>query len=352
MEVSPQAVESTAENENESAKSIKLWIVDLAGSECTKRTGGLRQKEATLINTSLMTLTRCFGVMRENQGSSKAVVPFRESKLTHLFMSHWSGPSASRTSMIVNVNPSACDFDVTQHVLGYAVSAKNAIIHPVARKKTTAGDYALSGHKKQSRISKLVSTFSPKRMAKCKTVDDTYDCEIKPTKSSTASTSSSVDALRKEINSLKAALSISEAEISSLRLTCEEQVQELTSLEDTVRAEVSEEMEQHFKSSRESYDRIIDNLQNQVKMYPVGARREGKAKMHKDEKMIEELADKVEECNEEMVRMCLEDEAVIKRLEKDHETVMGERMTELANAVASHAQAMAAKDADIKTSHR
>ena len=364
MELSPQVVESTAGNDDESAKSINLWIVDLAGSERTKRTGGLRQKEATLINTSLMKLMRCLSVMRENQGSSKAVVPFRESKLTHLFMSNLTGPSASRTSMIVNVNPSACDFDETQHVLGYAVSAKNVLIHPVACKKTTVGGYALNGHKKQSQISKLVSKFSPKMLGKRKAVDDTNDREIKraASKSSTSSslsrdrmipratapTGSSVDALRKEINSLKAALSISEAEISNLRLTCEEQAQELTSLEETVRAEVSDEMEQHFKSTREDYDRIIDSLQNQVKMYPVGARSERKAKMHKAEKMIEELADKVEECEEEMVRMRLEHEAEIKRLEKDHETAMGEKMKELANAVASHAQAMVAKDDEIK----
>ncbi len=363
MELSPQIVESHDGVEDESAKSIKFWIVDLAGSERTKRTGGLRQKEATIINTSLMKLMRCLSVMRENQGSTKAVVPFRESKLTHLFMSHLTGPSASRTSMIVNVNPGACDFDETQHVLGYAVSAKNVIIQPVATKKTTVGGYGLNGHKKQSQISKLVSKFSPKVLGKRKAVDDTNDRDIKraaskPTTTSTlhdrmmqrvtAPTSSSDDVLRKEINSLRAALSISEAEISSLRLTCEEQAQELTSLEENVRAEVSDEMEQHFKSTREDYDRIIENLQNQVKSYPVGARSERKAKMHKAEKMIEELAEKVEECEEEMVRMRVEHEAEIERLQKEHETALEDKGKELARTLATHAKELADKDAELQ----
>lgn len=363
MELSPQIVESNDGIDDESAKSIKFWIVDLAGSERTKRTGGLRQKEATIINTSLMKLMRCLSVMRENQGSTKAVVPFRESKLTHLFMSHLTGPSASRTSMIVNVNPSACDFDETQHVLGYAVSAKNVLIQPVASKKTTVGGYSLNGHKKQSQISKLVSKYSPKLLGKRKAVDDTNDRDIKRAASKpattstlhdrmmqrvTAQTGSSDDALRKEISSLRASLSIAEAEISSLRLTCEEQAQELTSLEENVRAEVSEEMEQHFKSTREDYDRIIENLQNQVKSYPVGARSERKAKMHKAEKMIEELADKVEECEEEMVRMRLEHEAEIERLKNEHETALEEKQNELAQTLATHAKELAAKDVELQ----
>ncbi|CAM9411848.1 unnamed protein product, partial [Chrysoparadoxa australica] len=98
-----------------------LWIVDLAGSERSKRTGaagGHRQKEANSINLSLATLWRCLQKMRSNQTDRfKSMPPFRESRLTHLFMNHLAGSSTGRTVMVVNINPSLEDFDETQHVL-------------------------------------------------------------------------------------------------------------------------------------------------------------------------------------------------------------------------------------------
>jgi hypothetical protein len=112
-------------------EAVTLSIADLAGSERSKRTGviqgSLRQKEASNINSSLMKLKRCFSVMRRNQSLSSTTsndVPFRESKLTHLFMNHLTGPCANRTVMVVNVNPAVADFDETQHVLAYATEAK------------------------------------------------------------------------------------------------------------------------------------------------------------------------------------------------------------------------------------
>jgi hypothetical protein len=114
-------------------KTVALWIVDLAGSERSKRTGvvqgSVRQKEAALINSSLMKLMRCLSVMRRNQGATAAnIVPFRESKLAMLFMNHLTGPSANRTLMIVNVNPCVADFNETQHVLAYATAARTVQI--------------------------------------------------------------------------------------------------------------------------------------------------------------------------------------------------------------------------------
>lgn len=53
----------------------------------------------------------------KKRGANKGagVVPFRESKLTHMFMNHLTGPSASRTSMIVNVNPGKYMLDNKLH---------------------------------------------------------------------------------------------------------------------------------------------------------------------------------------------------------------------------------------------
>jgi kinesin family member 23 len=90
----------------------QLSLVDLAGSERTNRTKntGQRLREAGNINNSLMTLRTCLEVLRENQmtGASKKV-PYRESKVTHLFKNYFDGEGHVR--MIVCVNPRAEDYD-------------------------------------------------------------------------------------------------------------------------------------------------------------------------------------------------------------------------------------------------
>lgn len=64
------------------------------------------------INNSLMTLRSCMEILRENQiqGTSK-MVPYRDSKLTHLFKNYFDGEGQVR--MIVCVNPRADDYDET-----------------------------------------------------------------------------------------------------------------------------------------------------------------------------------------------------------------------------------------------
>ncbi|KAG7245405.1 hypothetical protein INR49_010856 [Caranx melampygus] len=72
----------------------QLCLVDLAGSERTGRTGaeGTRIREAGNINQSLLTLRTCIEVLRENQmcGTNK-MVPYRDSKVTHLFKNYFDG---------------------------------------------------------------------------------------------------------------------------------------------------------------------------------------------------------------------------------------------------------------------
>nr|XP_054752223.1 kinesin-like protein KIF23 isoform X1 [Lytechinus pictus] len=99
----------------------QLSLVDLAGSERTNRTNntGDRLKEAGSINASLMTLRTCIETLRENQseGANK-MVPYRTSKLTHLFKNYFDGEGKVR--MVVCVNPSAKDYDETTHVMRFA----------------------------------------------------------------------------------------------------------------------------------------------------------------------------------------------------------------------------------------
>ncbi|KAK0075210.1 hypothetical protein PV325_007238 [Microctonus aethiopoides] len=99
----------------------QLSLVDLAGSERTNRTKntGQRLREAGNINNSLMTLRSCLEILRENQtqGTSK-IVPYRDSKLTHLFKNYFDGEG--RVRMVVCVNPRADDYDETIQVMKFA----------------------------------------------------------------------------------------------------------------------------------------------------------------------------------------------------------------------------------------
>ncbi|KAI5719091.1 hypothetical protein M8J76_004917 [Diaphorina citri] len=100
----------------------QLSLVDLAGSERSSRTqvtSGQRLREAGNINNSLMTLRTCLEILRENQlqGTNK-IPPFRESKLTHLFKSYFTGDGDVR--MIVCVNPRVEDYDENLAVMKFA----------------------------------------------------------------------------------------------------------------------------------------------------------------------------------------------------------------------------------------
>ncbi|XP_050094625.1 kinesin-like protein KIF23 [Anopheles aquasalis] len=99
----------------------QLSLVDLAGSERTNRTGntGQRLREAGNINNSLMTLRTCLEILRENQQTcSTKKVPYRDSKITHLFKNYFDGEGQVR--MIVCVNPRAEDYDETAQVMKFA----------------------------------------------------------------------------------------------------------------------------------------------------------------------------------------------------------------------------------------
>ncbi|XP_014666565.1 PREDICTED: kinesin-like protein KIF23 [Priapulus caudatus] len=99
----------------------QMSLVDLAGSERTHRTNnsGDRLREAGNINTSLMTLRTCIETLRENQmmGTNK-LVPYRDSKVTHLFKNYFDGEGKVR--MIVCVNPAGPDYEETLHVMKFA----------------------------------------------------------------------------------------------------------------------------------------------------------------------------------------------------------------------------------------
>ncbi|KAM4677354.1 kinesin-like protein KIF23 isoform 6-T6 [Discoglossus pictus] len=107
--------------EREQITVSQLSLVDLAGSERTNRTKaeGNRLREAGNINQSLMTLRTCIEVLRENQlYVTNKMVPYRDSKLTHLFKNYFDGEGKVR--MIVCVNPKADDHEESLQVMRFA----------------------------------------------------------------------------------------------------------------------------------------------------------------------------------------------------------------------------------------
>ncbi|KAK7912404.1 hypothetical protein WMY93_012615 [Mugilogobius chulae] len=113
----------------------QLCLVDLAGSERTNRTRaeGSRLREAGNINQSLMTLRTCMEVLRENQlcGTNK-MVPYRDSKVTHLFKNYFDGEGKVR--MIVCVNPKADDYEETMLVMRFAEMTQEVeVARPIDR---------------------------------------------------------------------------------------------------------------------------------------------------------------------------------------------------------------------------
>ncbi|UYV61401.1 pav [Cordylochernes scorpioides] len=146
----------------------QLSLVDLAGSERTARTGtaGNRLKEASHDNhvhvvqamiimvgrSRRLFLLTCIEILRENQmenankEETKAaavtpihtsihhrhspvcpqMVPYRESKLTHLFKSYFEGEGSIK--MVVCVNPKPSDYDETIHVMKFAELTQEVLV--------------------------------------------------------------------------------------------------------------------------------------------------------------------------------------------------------------------------------
>ncbi|KAJ3695963.1 hypothetical protein LUZ60_001340 [Juncus effusus] len=107
-------------NEGEAVTFSQLNLIDLAGSESSKaETTGLRRKEGSYINKSLLTLGTVISKLSDGKS---AHVPYRDSKLTRLLQSSLSGQG--RVSLICTVTPSSSNNEETHNTLKFAHRAK------------------------------------------------------------------------------------------------------------------------------------------------------------------------------------------------------------------------------------
>lgn len=131
----------------------QLSCVDLAGSERLHRTKntGQRLREAGNINNSLMTLRNCLEILRENllTGQNKKV-PYRDSKLTHLFKNYFDGEG--QVKMIVCINPRSEDYDESAHVMKFAEITQEVQIARHTPMKPTLENGLTPGRRKANQL--------------------------------------------------------------------------------------------------------------------------------------------------------------------------------------------------------
>ncbi|XP_015900577.4 kinesin-like protein KIN-7O isoform X2 [Ziziphus jujuba] len=122
-------IESRDKTEDEDANACDavrvsvLNLVDLAGSERAAKTGaeGVRLKEGSHINKSLMTLGTVIKKLSEGAESQGSHVPYRDSKLTRILQPALGGNA--NTAMICNITLAQIHADETKSSLQFASRA-------------------------------------------------------------------------------------------------------------------------------------------------------------------------------------------------------------------------------------
>ncbi|OIW08734.1 hypothetical protein TanjilG_03410 [Lupinus angustifolius] len=123
-------IESSADGDDyDGVIFSQLNLIDLAGSESSKtETTGLRRKEGSYINKSLLTLGTV-GKLSEGKASH---VPYRDSKLTRLLQTSLSGHG--HVSLICTVTPASSNMEETHNTLKFASRAKQVQVYASCNK--------------------------------------------------------------------------------------------------------------------------------------------------------------------------------------------------------------------------
>ncbi|XP_058089924.1 kinesin-like protein KIN-7E, chloroplastic isoform X2 [Magnolia sinica] len=120
-------IESSPCGENQGEEDVtlsQLNLIDLAGSESSKtETTGLRRKEGSYINKSLLTLGTVIAKLTDGKSTH---IPYRDSKLTRLLQSSLSGHG--RVSLICTVTPASSNSEETHNTLKFAHRSKHVEI--------------------------------------------------------------------------------------------------------------------------------------------------------------------------------------------------------------------------------
>jgi centromeric protein E len=113
-----------AANDGIAVRASTLSLVDLAGSERATLTGaeGVRLKEGSHINKSLLTLGNVINKLSSAEPGATAHIPYRDSKLTRILQPALGGNA--RTAILCAVTPAIVHMEETLSTLKFASRAK------------------------------------------------------------------------------------------------------------------------------------------------------------------------------------------------------------------------------------
>jgi len=137
-------------------KMSKLMMVDLAGSEKTRKTQatGKRLDEAKQINKSLS----CLGYAINALTTGKRHVPYRNSKLTRLLSDSLGGNS--KTCIIVTCSPVDWNIEETISTLRFGVNCKRVKNTPMINEELSIAEYKSILEKNKGRESRLMQKIA------------------------------------------------------------------------------------------------------------------------------------------------------------------------------------------------
>ncbi|XP_078477969.1 LOW QUALITY PROTEIN: kinesin-like protein KIF20A, partial [Lampetra planeri] len=231
----------------------ELTVCDLAGSErCKEQCNGERMKEATNINTSLLTLGRCIAALRHNQNNKSRppqMVPFRDSKLTRVLQGFFCGRGTS--SMVVNINPCASIYDETLQALKFSAIASQLVHGPSTKTRVAYILSLLSEQNANGNESSLMEEEEDE--------SDVEDGDV---------TMLNMEALLRAIDVLKREVQRQREEKETLEANVREQVvSEMMEVISEMQDGFSETLEAQKALTEERYEDKITNLQKHLKKF-------------------------------------------------------------------------------------
>ena len=298
----------------------EFQVVDLAGAERGKRTNGTtsQQREANNINMSLMQLWRCLQAMGRRGHAPSDIVPFRESKLTHLLMPLLGRVGLSGVAMVTCVNPQNDDYDETVSILGNAsLACKIQEISDMGRTMTVG----VVGLATQASNPLDNIRFHKQRNSSTSTNGSNGGGQSK--KGSTQRNSSLMSVPETD-NATGSALKRLKEEVTQMRAQNELLLREQAMREQEIREEVAEEMAirsthllQQIQELQEQVSQTTTSYYNDVTKSVM------KAKQRQIQKANEQIGAELQECVREMeaellqVKETYEEEISILNKEKD-----------------------------------
>ena len=319
---------------------IVFQVVDLAGAERGNRTKAstAQQKEANNINVSLMQLWRCLQGMRKKDQVNPDIIPFRESKLTHILMPLLSRAGLAGTGMVVCVNPQVDDYDETISILSNAALACNikeianlgrigtVAAHPqrtsagavldkkedakeknaISKKRSADGNFAKMAARDsmvciaKANAANIKRTTSNLRISAPSNANDDIDDDSKV----------DVADVQSELKSLK-------IELANLREQNQQLVTQSIARETEIRMEVSEEMAERSSHLLEQIQDLQEQLYSRQSKIDNVTKSCKKIKKRQVEIAAEDSSRDLKEAEEELERVKAAYESDISKLKED-----------------------------------